>query len=1181
MAVRVLVRAIVIEKKQSQFSCFPRRSFPRATLALKSLSLLWLVLLSTTVGFGQNAGGTASQLLAVEGSVEVVATGKATWSVGAPGQVLRNGDRVRTGARSRATIRLSDRSVLAMKELTTLEIQPPSSPGATSSFELKTGGSYFFNRERPGTVEFRTPVASGAIRGTEFHLLVAEGGRTEVALFDGAVELTNNFGGTRMASGDQAVVDPGQSPRKVAAIEASGIIQWMLYYPAIIDPAEIDLSRAETTALKDSLAAYGSGDLLRALNTYPADRVPASEAEKLFRASTLLAVGQVVEAMQLVQVTSSPLSDALRQMVETVRGRPLSRGAAITRASEWMAESYALQAQSKLEAALLAARRAVAASPKFGFAWVRVAELEFSFGNANQARSALARGLALAPRHAQAHALNGFVHAAESKFMAAEKAFDHAIALDPALGNGWLGRGLMRVRAGRGEDGRQDLQVAATREPRRALLRSYLGKAWSYTHEAERAGKEFSLARKFDPSDPTPWLYSAILAEQQNRVNEAVSDLERSKELNDNRSVYRSRLLLDQDKAIRSANLARIYRDAGMTDWSLREGARAVSYDYANFSAHQFLAQSYTALRDPKRINLRYESPGVSEYFVANLLSPVGATPLSQSLADQEYTRLFDRDHFGVASSTEYFSRGDWVQEGSQYGRYGNMDYSLDASYRSERGQRANNDLERTEFAGRFRQQLTSQDTVYFEAQRTESESGDLAQYHSQSDSSRTFRAREVQEPNLFLGYHREWNPGVHTLFLGARFDDTLHLRDPAYPIYFFRYVNGSVVSNRSSTVRDSMRFRSDLEAYSTELQQIFSGPFNTLILGGRFQYGLSDTFNSVTNAGQIDFRTENRTELMRQSLYAYDQWSPWQPLQFTVGVAYDRLHYPDNIDTAPISSGESSKDRISPKAGVIWAVDENTHVRGAYTRSLGGVFFDHSFRLEPTQVGGFNQNFRSAAPESAVGQVPGTRFETYGVGMDHRFPTRTYLNLDAEVLNSKATRIVGVITNSTFIPVPDSASSARQRVDYEERSLTISVNQLVGTDWAFGIRYRLSEAELHTRFPVITDSVNRTKRFNQDEEAILQQLSLSAICNLPCGLFSQGEALWTAQNHQGARPGLEHENFWQLNAFVGYRFLRRHAEARVGLLNITDQDYRLSPVNLHTELPRDRTFYASFKFYF
>jgi len=1149
-----------------------------ATWALKYFIVLTLSL-GCAAALAQNPKDPSSRLLTAEGKVEIARAGQAAWAAGATNQTLANGDRVRTGIRSRATIQLSGANVLVVKELTTLEIRPPQTPGANNGFEQKSGSSYFFNRERPGTVEFRTPLASGAIRGTEAHIFVAENGHTEVALFEGAVELTNGFGGTNLLSGEAAVVDPGQPPRKTAMLEASSIIQWVLYYPAILDADELGLSDGERNALADSLTAYRAGDLLTAQDKYGDNRQPGSDAERLYRAATLLAVGQADQATQLVQNISSPFAQSLRQMVATVQGHPQSRGASLSLASEWMAESYALQAQSKIDAALDAARKAAVKSPNFGFAWSRVADLEFSSGHSEAAAAALEKALSLSPRNAQAHALNGFTFAAKNKFSSAEKSFDQAIALDPALANGWLGRGLVRIRQGRGDEGRQDLQVAAAREPQRSMLRSYLGKAWSHTREIDRARKELGLAKKFDPNDPTPWLYSSILDEQQNRVNDAVSDLERSKELNDNRSVFRSRLLIEQDKAVRAANLARIYQDVGMFDWSVREATRAVSYDYGNFSAHQFLANSYEALRDPKAFNLRYEAPAVSEYFIASLLSPVGATPLSQSVSQQEYTRLFDGDHFGIASSTEYFSNGDWIQQGSQYGRYGPIDYSLDAYYRFDNGQRRNNELERKDFAGRFRAQLTPKDTIYFEAQRTELESGDVAQYYDQRSASRTLHAKEVQEPNLFLGYHREWSPGNHTLFLGGRFEDELSVPDRGYPLYFFRVLGGDIT--RVQTVVDQVRYRTELEAYSAELQQIFSTPKNTLILGGRFQTAESETFNSVFSPFQIAATNRNTTDLTRSSIYAYDQWTPWQPVQFTVGIAYDRLHYPNNIDTSPIADTHNTKDQISPKAGVIWTIDDNTHLRAAYTRSLGGVFFDNSFRLEPTQVGGFNQAFRSIAPESAVGLVPGTRFETAHIGFDHKFPTRTYVNLDAELLWSRATRTLGVVSNSFFIPVPDSPGSTAQKIDYEERSLTLAVNQLVGHDWAFGARYRISYANLETRFPSISSAVDNLSHLNQNSRGLLQQATLYGIYNLPCGFFAQGEGIWTRQENRGDLSGLEDENMVQLNAYVGYRFLRRHAEARIGLLNITDQDYRLHPVNLYNELPRERMFYASFKFYF
>ena len=88
----------------------------------------------------------------------------------------------------------------------------------------------------------------------------------------------------------------------------------------------------------------------------------------------------------------------------------------------------------------------------------------------------------------------------------------------------------------------------------------------------------------------------------------------------------------------------------------------------------------------------------------------------------------------------------------------------------------------------------------------------------------------------------------------------------------------------------------------------------------------------------------------------------------------------------------------------------------------------------------------------------------------------------------------------------------------------------------------------------------------------MLNQLSLYAIFNHPCGFFVQPEALWYSQSNSGYSPELPGDDFWQFNFTIGYRFPRRKAEVALALLNITDQDYRLNPLNLYNELPRSRT---------
>src|SRR5206468_8005233 len=109
-------------------------------------------------------------------------------------------------------------------------------------------------------------------------------------------------------------------------------------------------------------------------------------------------------------------------------------------------------------------------------------------------------GLALSPRNAQGLALKGFILSAQDKWRDASDAFEQAIALDGALGNAWLGRALLKIRRGDDQQGRADLQVAATLEPQRSILRSYLGKAFSATRNPAKAEQELALARKLDPN---------------------------------------------------------------------------------------------------------------------------------------------------------------------------------------------------------------------------------------------------------------------------------------------------------------------------------------------------------------------------------------------------------------------------------------------------------------------------------------------------------------------------------------------------------------------------------------------------------------------------------------------------------------------------------------------------------
>ena len=719
-------------------------------------------------------------------------------------------------------------------------------------------------------------------------------------------------------------------------------------------------------------------------------------------------------------------------------------------------------------------------------------------------------------------------------------------------------------------------EAAAALEPQRALLRSYLSKAYGEEGDYPRAVKELDRAKYIDSKDPTPWLYSALLNQQHNRVNEAIRDLEHSQELNENRGVYRSTLLLDEDQAVRSANLATMYRDAGMFDVSVREASRAVSYDYANYSAHLFLAGSYQELADPKQINLRYETPTEIEYLLANLLAPVSAGPLSPTISQQEYSKLFERDRLGLASSTEYASRGDWQEAGAQYGTLGDTSYSLEGFYRSENGERVNNDLEQRQISISLKQQLGRQDTALFQVIDSYRSGGDLAQYYDQSSAASDYRFRETAEPILLFGYHREWMPGVHTLFLATRLQDRFSFTNSAQATLFGRTPGGPIRALDMISMHEN--FTGNLEIYTAELQQIWEQLTHSTIVGGRFQYGHFGTENLQNIPSAFFFAFSDPAALQdirslyrRFSLYGYHTWNLADELQLIGGLTYDQLTFPENFLNAPISDIEETVDRLSPKAGLIFTPAKHTALRFAFSRSLSGPSLDQSFQLEPPQVAGFIQSFRSIIPESVAGANAGARFETYDLSLEQKFSTGTYLAVAGEILNSDVNRFQGGFVTMPVNGRPNtSPTDFRENLAFAERSLLFTINQLVGDQFSFGARYRLTRAVLTDDFPDVPATIiSMSFQPQQRVQALLHQLDLGMVYNHPCGFFAQAQALWNLQdNYTPDQPG---DQFWQVNVSAGYRFPRRRAEIMFSLLNLTDRDYRLNPLTIYQELPRRR----------
>ena len=203
--------------------------------------------------------------------------------------------------------------------------------------------------------------------------------------------------------------------------------------------------------------------------------------------------------------------------------------------------------------------------------------------------------------------------------------------------------------------------------------------------------------------------------------------------------------------------------------------------------------------------------------------------------------------------------------------------------------------------------------------------------------------------------------------------------------------------------------------------------------------------------------------------------------------------------------------------------------------------------------------------------------------------PERLALD-DEAVVEQDVERTVGAFSgydSSVFINSPAYfPDSTTQRLGYQEESVEATINQLLGAEFVVGAVYRVTKSELRNTYLEIPTSLKPGA--DTKDEATLHELSLFSNWNSPTGLFGRVEGNWYSQqledDPRGLAPGALPRNgddFWQFNALLGYRFNRNHAEISLGVLNINDADYRLSPLSPYGDIPRERTAVVRCRFTF
>jgi len=1086
-----------------------------------------------SVVFAQPCERWVAKVVSAQGVVQALRTGEKQWRPVRLSDTFCPGDMIRVLKLSRADIVLSNDTILRLDQNTAVSFPEPEKE-KPFLVNMLNGAAYFFSRVRRSLKVF-TPFVNAIVEGTEFYARV-ESDKAFISIFEGQVLAENQAGSITLAKGQSAIAEANRSPVLQIVVRPRDAVQWTLYYPPILyyRPSDFKATTGWEAIVLKSIEFYIEGNLQQALESLEGVTEEIRDPRFfIYRASLLLSVGRVDEArsdiekalvlaplnsqglalQSIIALVQNEKEKALNLAKKSVEADPKSGAARI-------ALSYAQQSNFDLKGALRTLEDAVNLEPENALAWARLAEMWLSFGNLNKALKTAKNAAVLNPNLSRIQTVLGFAFLTQIKTKMSKEAFRKAIELDQADPLPRLGLGLAKIHDGDLTGGREEMEIAASLDPNNSLFRSYLGKAYYEEKRDKLASNQFSIAKELDPSDPTPFFYDAIRKQSINQPGEALRDLQESISLNDNRAVYRSRFLLDSDLAARSASLGRIYNDLGFQQLALVEGWKSVNTDPANYSAHRFLADSYTALP-------RHEIARVSELLQSQLLQPININPVQPHLAESnlfilngagpsdlsfnEFNPLFNRNRLALQVSGIAGTHDTLGEEVVQSGVWGPLSYSIGQFHYQTDGFRKNNDLKEDIYNVFVQGMLSYNTSLQAEFRSTEKKYGDLSLNFFPNDFLPLLRQKDETE-SIRLGFHHAFSPRSD-LIGSFMYQDA----EPRLRIYGFL---------------DALNIKSkaDDDGYSGELQWLFrSERFNIVTGAGHFYIKQKET--DFTELFVFPFGSSAdimKSNIHHTNLYLYSQINCPKNVIFTIGGSGDFYR-----------GGIVDENQFNPKFGVTWNPFSGTTLRAAVFRVFKRTLITDQ-TLEPTQVAGFNQFFDDA---------DGTKSWRVGVAVDQKFSKDLY---------------GGVEYSGRKLDVPFLFSTG------------LGLPEVHEVDW----KEQLGRAYLYwTPHPWFGLSAEyQYERFDREKEFVAgirnvktHRVPLGINFYHPSGFSAQLKTTYINQEGkfqpQGTPPGTfipGEDQFCIVDASISYRLPKRYGLITVGVKNLFNKSFKFQDTDTH-----------------
>jgi outer membrane receptor protein involved in Fe transport len=260
-------------------------------------------------------------------------------------------------------------------------------------------------------------------------------------------------------------------------------------------------------------------------------------------------------------------------------------------------------------------------------------------------------------------------------------------------------------------------------------------------------------------------------------------------------------------------------------------------------------------------------------------------------------------------------------------------------------------------------------------------------------------------------------------------------------------------------------------------------------------------------------------------------------------------------------------KNVINPKFGFVWNLTSWTTFRAVAFRVLKRPFVSNQ-TIEPTQIAGFNQFFDDGS---------GSESKRYGVGLDQQIHRDLFTGIELSWRDVK----------DVILP-----QGVPRVEDHNETLYRGYVYWTIHPKLAFSTEYQYEELE---RDPIFAS--------NRRDKLRTHYVPINFNYHSPNGFFASVGATYASQKinfqetiiqltNEGPLasqiPRSDSDNFWVVDASIGYRLPKRYGLLSIEVRNLLDQDFEFeSTFDIAGEIPHsprfqpDRTIFARLNLWF